>query len=225
MPRRARNIVEGLAYHVLNRANGRVRLFKKDADFAAFDELIAEAQERVPLRILGYVVMPNHWHFVVWPESRAGDQVSEFFRWLSVTHAQRWHAHYATAGTGHVYQGRFKSFPIESDEHLRTVLRYVERNPLRAGLVKRAEQWQWGSLWRRAADDADSRSLLSDPPVRLPKDWARYVNQAETDAELTALRESVRRGRPFGDASWQSKIVEQLGLEHTIRPRGRPFKK
>ncbi len=139
MPRRARSIVGGYAYHVLNRANGRLRLFKKPADFAAFERVIEEAHERVPLRILGYTLMGNHWHFVVWPRQRQHEQVSEFFRWLTVTHSQRWHAHHGTSGMGHVYQGRFKSFPIAEDEHLLAVLRYVERNPLRAGLVERAE--------------------------------------------------------------------------------------
>jgi putative transposase len=224
MPRRARSIIGGLVYHVLNRANGRLRLFKKDADFAAFENVLMQAHARLPLRILGYVVMSNHWHFVVWPESRNDRQVSEFFRWLTVTHTQRWHAHHATSGMGHVYQGRFKSFPVESDEHVRTVLRYVERNPLRAGLVRRAEQWRWGSLWRRTSGDAEARALLSDPPRGVPKDWTRYVNRAETEAELTALRESVRRARPFGEPAWQAKIARQLDLQHTFRSPGRPFK-
>ncbi|HEX9596688.1 MAG TPA: transposase, partial [Anaerolineales bacterium] len=136
MPRRARSIVGGYAYHVLNRANGRLRLFKKDADFAAFEQILLEAHQRVPLRILAYVLMGNHWHFVVWPRRGRHEEVSEFFRWLTVTHSQRFHAHHGTAGMGHVYQGRFKSFPIASDDHLTTVLRYVERNPLRAGLVR-----------------------------------------------------------------------------------------
>src|SRR3569623_757048 len=135
MPRRARSILGGYAYHVLNRANGRLRLFRKDADFAAFEEVLRQAQERLPLRILGYVVMSNHWHFVVWPKRDEGPLISEFFRWLTVTHTQRWHAHHGTSGMGHLYQGRFKSFPIAADEHLLTVLRYVERNALRAKLV------------------------------------------------------------------------------------------
>src|SRR6266496_5229747 len=127
MPRRARSIVGGYAYHVLNRANGRLRLFKKDGDFAAFEEVLAEAHERVPLRILAYAVLGNHWHFVVWPKRGHDDEVTAFFRWLTLTHSQRWHAHHGTAGMGHVYQGRFKSFPIAADEHFLTVLRYVER--------------------------------------------------------------------------------------------------
>jgi len=82
--------------------------------------------------------MPNHWHFLFWP--RKDGELSEVMRLLSVTHTQRWHAHRHTAGTGPVYQGRFKSFPVQSDEHFLTVARYVERNPVRTNLVLRAEQ-------------------------------------------------------------------------------------
>src|SRR5688500_10390713 len=115
MPRRARSLVGGYVYHVLHRAPGRPRLLRKAVYRAAFEEIIAEAFQRVPLRILGYVVMSNHWHFAVWPKQGQDAQVSEFFRWLTLTHSQRWHAHHGTAGMGHVYQGRFKSFPVEAD--------------------------------------------------------------------------------------------------------------
>ena len=159
-----RSILGGYAYHVLNRANGRLRLFKKDADFEAFEQVLAEAHEREPLRILGYTLMGNHWHFVVWPKQRRPQQVSDFFRWLSVTHSQRFHAHHGTAGMGHVYQGRFKSFPIATDKHLLTVLRYVERNPLRAGLVARAEDWRFGSLYRRTRGTAEEKEPADGEP-------------------------------------------------------------
>lgn len=224
MPRRARSIVGGYAYHVLNRANGRLRLFRKEADFAAFERLIAEAVERVPLRILGYTLMGNHWHFVVWPRQRQNEQVSEFFRWLTVTHSQRWHAHHGTAGMGHVYQGRFKSFPIAADDHLLAVLRYVERNPLRAGLVERAEKWRWGSLHRRVLGTPDERALLADSPVPLGRQWCEYVNEPQTEAELEAIRRCLTRGQPYGSDAWTTKVAHQLGLEHTFRPRGRPRK-
>ena len=224
MPRRARSIIGGYPYHVLNRANGRLRLFKKDADFAAFEQVLAEAHERVPLRILGYVLMGNHWHFVVWPRRGEDEQVSEFFRWLTVTHSQRWHAHHGTSGTGHVYQGRFKSFPIAADDYLLTVLRYVERNPLRAKLVRAAENWRWGSLYRRTQGTAEEKLLLSDSPVPLGRLWTQHVNQAQTEAEVESIRRSVVRGRPFGGDAWCQKVTRQLGLEHTTRPCGRPRK-
>jgi putative transposase len=209
---------------VLNRANGRLRLFKKDADFAAFEQVLSEAFERVPLRILGYTVMSNHWHFVVWPRQRQDGQVTDFFRWLTHTHTQRWHAHHGTAGMGHLYQGRFKSFPIAADEHLLAVLRYIERNPLRAGLVRQAEQWRWSSLYRRLQGTAEERALLADSPVKLGRLWCEYVNEPQTEAELAAIRRCLARGRPFGGDAWQAKVARQLDLEYTFRPRGRPKK-
>ncbi len=199
MPRTARKIVGGYAYHVLNRANGRLRLFRKEADFAAFEQIIAQAHDRVPLRILAYVVMGNHWHFVVWPRRGREDEVAGFFRWLSITHAQRWHAAHGTSGMGHVYQGRYKSFPVATDEHLLAVLRYVERNPLRAKLVKRAEAWQWGSLYRRTRGTPEERRLLTDSPVPLGSDWLRHVNRPQLrrrsggDRRKPAPRPTLRR--------------------------------
>lgn len=166
--------------------------------------------------------MPNHWHMVLWP--RAEGELTAFLRWLTHTHTMRWHAHYHTAGTGHLYQGRFKCFPVEADDHLYTVLRYVERNALRANLVKRAEDWRWSSLWRRSRKDLAQRAILTDWPVAEPADWVRRVNQAQTEAELTALRGAVMRGRPFGSELWARRTAKRLGLEYTLRPRGRPRK-
>jgi putative transposase len=197
-------------------------LFKKDADFAAFEQVLAEACERVPLRILGYTLMRNHWHFVVWPRRGGHTQVSDFFRWLTMTHAQRWHAQHRTAGSGHVYQGRFKSFPIAADEHLLAVLRYVERNPLRAGLVDRAEAWRWGSLYRRGQGAAGESGWLADPPVPLGRLWVEHVNRAVGERELAGIHRSVARGQPYGGDEWKERVTRRLGLEHTFRPRGRP---
>ncbi|MBN1911536.1 MAG: transposase, partial [Pirellulales bacterium] len=194
MPRRLRVASGGFAYHVLNRVVGRARIFRKERDFEAFEEVIAQAKERVPMRVLAWCVMPNHWHFVLWP--RGDNDLSEFMRWLTVTHTQRWHAAHHTSGTGPLYQGRFKSFPIQEDDHLLSVLRYVERNPLRANLVDRADEWRWSSLWHRA--DRNRAGLLDDGPVALPRRWRQHVESPQTEAELDALRCSVIRGVPFG---------------------------
>ena len=142
MRRRARSIQGGLVYHILNRANARTAIFGKEEDYAAFERVLEQAYARESLRILAYCVMPNHWHMVAWPKRGSDTQVCEFFGWLTVTHTQRWHAHYHTSGSGHLYQGRFKSFPVETNEHLDAVLCYVERNPVRANLVDRAEAWR-----------------------------------------------------------------------------------
>jgi putative transposase len=121
MPRQARAAPGGYVYHVLNRAVARLPLFEKDADFDAFERVMIAARAKHPIRLLAYCLMPNHWHFVLWPKT--DDEVTAFLRWLTHTHTQRWHSHFHTAGTGHLYQGRFKAFPIAEAEHLYTVLR------------------------------------------------------------------------------------------------------
>jgi putative transposase len=222
MPRRPRIAPGGLVYHVLNRAVARLALFEKPADYAAFERVLAEAMEKHPTRLLGYIVMPNHWHLVLWP--RKDGELSEFVRWLTHTHVMRWHAHFGTSGSGHLYQGRFKSFPIEADEHLYCVLRYVERNAKRANLVRRAEQWRWSSLWRRVHGGPLEQELLHRWPVPHPADWVAHVNRAQSEAELKAVRHAIRRGAPLGSPAWQLRTANKLGLEWTLRARGRPRK-
>jgi putative transposase len=207
-------------YHVLNRAVGRATLFEKTGDYFAFERVLEEARQQVPMRLLAFCVMPNHWHLVVWP---VGDgELSEYMRWLTVTHTQRWHAAHHTSGTGALYQGRFKSFPVQADEHFLTVCRYVERNALRANLVGSAEAWRWGSQWQRMARTPSV--TLDEWPVPPPRAWRVVVNRAQTEAELHALRRSVVRGAPFGDSEWQQRTAKALSLEATLRPQGRPRK-
>ncbi len=141
---------------------------------------------------------------------------------LTVTHVTRWQRHRRQVGYGHVYQGRFKSFPIGTDDHFYQVVRYVERNALRANLVQRAELWRWSSLWRRVCGTAEQRRLLSTWPLPCPRDWGKLVNRPQTEAELEAIRRSVTRGRPYGEGAWIEKCAERLGLDFTLRPRGRP---
>jgi REP-associated tyrosine transposase len=218
MPRTARASVGGMVYHVLNRGNGRAEVFHKDGDFAAFLDLMAAANERLPVRILGYALMPNHFHLVLWP--RADGDLSRWMQWLLTSHVRRYHRHYQSSG--HVWQGRFKAFPIERDEHLLTVLRYVERNPLRAKLVRTAEAWPWSSLsWRSGGKRPE---LLSDWPVACPRNWLARVNAVESEPDLAALHRSISRGAPFGNQRWSQRVAARLGLESSLRPRGRPKK-
>lgn len=208
-------------YHVLNRAVARAQIFERDGDYAAFERVLEEARARVPMRLLGYCVMPNHWHLVLWPQSDG--ELSEYMRWLTVTHTQRWHAAHRTSGTGALYQGRFKSFPIEEDGRLLTVCRYVERNALRANLVARAEMWRWSSLWQWSR--SERAVTLDNWPIPRPGGWLEFVNRVQTEKELQALRHSVVRGTPFGSPDWQQSTARHLGLESTLRPRGRPPKR
>ena len=155
----------------------------------------------------------------MWPHDDG--ELSRFIGWLTLTHTQRWHSAHGTTGCGHLYQGRFKSFPVEDDEHFLTVARYVERNALRAKLVRDAADWRWSSLARWLAG-GPARGLLTSWPVRRSPDWLAHVNSPQTEAEVAALQRSIQRGVPFGSPEWTDRTIAQLGLESTIRPRGRP---
>lgn len=222
MPRPLRTAPGGFVYHVLNRANGKRRIFHSDRDYLAFERVLAEVQARVPMRILAWCVMPNRWHLLLWP-LRDGE-LSDYMRLVTLTHTQRLHAYRASTGTGHVYQGRFKSFVVQNDTHFFSVSRYVEANALNGKLVQRAEDWRWGSLWRLRNGNSDTPPVLHQWPLTRPSDWLAYVNQAIEPREAEALRRSARRGCPYGDEAWAAATAEELGLESTLRARGRPAK-
>jgi putative transposase len=222
MPRRARQTPGGLIFHVLNRAVGRMRIFRKDADYAAFEKVLLQAHQRHPIRILAFCLMPNHFHLVVWPH-KDGD-LSTFMHWLTMTHTQRWRHARDLVGLGPLYQGRFKAFPIEQDHYLLTCLRYVERNPLRAGLVERAQDWVHSSLHVRLANQSPLMPVLHPWPIDLPHNYVDWINRPQTATEEEALRTCIRRNRPFGDPAWQTRMVNRLNLQSSIRPPHRPKK-
>ena len=222
MPRPPRTAPAGFIYHVLNRANGKRTIFENDRDYLAFERVLAEVQERIAMRILAWCVMPNHWHLLLWP--REDGDLSKYMRLVTLTHTQRRHAHRGSAGTGHLYQGRFKSFVVQSDAHFFAVARYVEANALSGNLVRRAEDWRWGSLWSTCGGETDMSPKIHAWPVPRPSDWLGYVNQAASPKETHALRRCARRGAPYGDEPWVAGIAEQFGLQSTLRPRGRPMK-
>ncbi len=213
MPRTARASVGGYCYHVLNRGNGRTTVFHKPDDYRAFLDMVAEAGLRTPMRVVAYCLMPNHFHLALWPQG--GGDLSRWMHWLLTTHVRRYLRHYRSSG--HIWQGRFKAFPIQDDDHLRVVLRYIERNPLRAGLVDRAEHWPWSSLSR-----ADGPPSLDPGPAPRGASWVEAVNAVMSESECAAIRESIRRDRPLGSEGWVLRTAEALGLQFSLRDRGRP---
>jgi putative transposase len=220
MPRIGRIAPDGVVHHVLNRGNARGTLFHNSNDYKHFLYLLAEAAERIEMRVLGFCLMRNHWHLVLWPHR--GSDLSAYMQWLTNAHVRHFQALNGTAGLGHLYQGRFKNFIIQDDRHLLTVLRYVEANALRARLVSRAEDWPWTSASCQLAPDG--RPLLSPWPVPRPRDWRVFLNELPAKEQLRRLRCSVTRGAPFGDDGWVKLTARQLGLVPTIQARGRPRK-
>jgi putative transposase len=223
MPRQRRADEAGMIYHALNRGNRRQVIFHKDEDYEAFIRVLAEALAKYAVEIFAFTLMPNHWHLVLRP-ARDG-QMGSFLRWVTATHTLRYHAHYHTRGYGHLYQARFKSFPVQSDEHFYVVCRYVERNPLRAKLVDSARMWRFGSLHRWNQANEPTPAVLSPWPIpRLPN-WNGRVDAALSAKELAELRTCVERGRPYGDEKWVEDVADRHSLWFTLRPVGRPRNK
>jgi putative transposase len=220
MPRTARIAPGGVIYHVLNRGVGRMKLFRSDKDYAAFLQCLLDTLKVHPIRILAFCIMPNHWHLVLWP--RDDGELARFMLRLTITHVRRWVEFRQRVGGGHVYQGRYKSFPAEADEHLANLLRYVERNALRCGLVNKAQDWPWSSLGQGQLPPA-LRIPLSPWPIERRGDWLRWVNRAETAAELESLRRCIRQSRPYGSERWMRNIAPKLGWREPRKP-GRPRK-
>jgi len=220
MSRPERIALGGYVYHVLNRANGRLRIFRREDDFLAFEKILADAVAMFSMRLCGYCILGNHWHLLLWP--RGDGDLPVFMRWVSLTHVQRYHTSHATIGIGHLYQGRYKSFPVQGDLHYLRVLRYIESNPLRAGLVSEADQWPWSSYAVRRG--RESAVALTLGPVELPSHWARLVHETLQPADVAAIGNSARRGSPLGDARWVAATAQRLRLQSTMRPRGRPRK-
>jgi putative transposase len=223
MPRVARVAPGGMVFHVLNRGNDRRELFDDHGDYEAFLRVLHQTRERIEVRILAYCLMPNHWRLLLWPAEDGG--LGAFMQRLTTTHERRWHLHRDSVGRWHLYQGTYKAFPVQEDGHFYAVARYIERNPLRACLVKQAQDWRWGSLAQRMNQQNVLKApQLSTWPIARPKNWPALVNKPQTDGETEAIRLSVSRGRPFGADKWQATTAKRLGLEFTLHPRGRPRK-
>jgi putative transposase len=154
-----------------------MEVFHKREDYEAFLELLALAKARHGVKMFAFCVMPNHFHLVLEPSTQMA--LSQFMQWLLTSHVRRYHRHYH--GSGHVWQGRFKSFPIQRDEHLLVLLRYVLQNPVRAGLVKSLGEWAWSSI---------QRADLTDPcPVDAQAEWRGVIEEPLPFNALEIVRE------------------------------------
>ena len=226
MPRPLRPVADGLVYHVINRGNNRQPVFHSEGDYLAFLKSLTDLKVRKPFALYGYCLMGNHVHLLLRP--REGS-VSRIVQSLLVSHTQRYHRFHGSSG--HVWQGRFKSPVVQDDDHLLAVLRYIEANPLRAGMVERAGEYPWSSFSCHGEGRVDA---LLDPVVAYEalaasaslrqRRWSAYVHQTPDEAQLAAIRRSNETGLPYGRQRWVDRLCRQLKLDLTIRPRGRPRK-
>ena len=224
MPRPLRPVDVGLIYHVINRGNNRQDVFHKPEDFRAFLKAMGDLKERKPFELFGYCLLSNHFHLLIRPR---GESISRIMQSLLVSHTQRYHKHHRSGG--HVWQGRFKSPVIQDDQHLLTVLRYIEANPVRAKIVRRAEDWPWSSYPVHGLGQADelvdplvTYDQLSPYPRVRQRQWSAMVHEPLEDKEADLIRRSSATGLPYGTPSWVKRLEKKLDLDLTIRPRGRP---
>jgi REP-associated tyrosine transposase len=226
MPRPLRPVADRLIYHVINRGNNRQAVFRKAGDFQAFLDSLSALKDRKPFDLFGYCLLNNHFHLLIRPIETT---ISRLVQSLLVSHTHRYHKHYCSSG--HVWQGRFKSPVIQDDEHVLTVLRYIEANPLRAGIVADASEYPWSSYRAHGRGDANALlsplvtyEQLSPTPAARQRKWREKVHRPMKEAATAAVRRSVETGLPYGNPQWVTRLADKLDLDLTIRPRGRPPK-
>jgi putative transposase len=223
MPRIARGHLEQGFFHVLNRGNHRQTLFHAPGEYGEFLELLTLSLSKFKVNLWGYCLMGNHWHMVVGVGQMS--HLSRWMHWLGNKHVRTVHRRTSSLGGGHIYQGRYKSFPIQDEVYLYQVLLYVEANPLRARLVARAQDWPWSSLSQAPVYNGlveIQRPRLA--PWDRGEPWRSEVNQPLPPADLDTMRQSVVRGTPFGRSQWIDNLAKTAGMNSTVQPRGRPRK-
>jgi putative transposase len=220
MPRLARVDVGNEIYHVINRAVGRTQIYKAPSDYQMFLDCMKEVKALTDMRILAYIIMPNHWHLVLWPQE--DKDLSKFMHLLTNRHTRNVHVRTKTIGHGPLYQGRYKSFIVDSDNYLKTLIKYVEQNPVRANLVNKCQDWRWGSAYVRTKGTNEQKKLLNEGPVPLPQPYVTWINSVEKEDQIKTIRYSINKGVPYGRETWVDMMIDKYNLETTKRGVGRP---
>ncbi|PHR53871.1 MAG: transposase [Arcobacter sp.] len=217
MPRVARALADDQIYHIINRGNRREKIFHDEYDFTKILELFSKAKDRFRIKIYAYCLMDNHYHLVLYTEY--GKSLSECMQWIGTSYVRYYNKRYKTSG--HLWQGRYKSFIVQKESYFISLIKYVEANPLRANIVKDASEYKYSSLIQR---DRKEQNLLDALPVEIPSNWIDFVNDVEKESDIEIIRNSINRQAPLGEQGWQEIMCERYGIESSIRARGRPKK-
>ncbi len=225
MPRLPRIVAGNNVYHIVNRAIGKLSIFNSFDDFNLFISCVKEAQLKLDMRILAYCIMPNHWHLLLYPKNDS--DISLFMHQLTNAHTRKFHLKTQTVGTGPLYQGRYFSSLVNTDNYVLAVIKYIEQNPLRARLVLRVEDWQWSSARLRLTNINPHAPIITDAPISLPSNYHEWVNILENDVNEN-VRKSIQKGIPFGSDVWvenmrfmQKRTVEErrkVKVIHSLVP-------
>ena len=219
MARLARLVIPGLPHHITQRGNRRQQTFFNDGDYAAYVELMAQWCRDEGVEIWSYCLMPNHIHLIAVPSSQEGLRraIGEAHRRYTrrINFRQKWR--------GYLWQGRFASFVMD-EPHLLAAARYIELNPVRAGLVAKAENWPWSSARAHLAG-RDDQLVKVAPLLTMIPDWCAFLNSAMPEEELRDIRQHSRTGRPLGDETFLDRLEGMVGRLLKPQKRGRKPKK
>lgn len=218
MPRIARGLADNQIYHIINRGNRREAVFHDNYDYEKFLKLLIESKEKYAVKIYAYCLMPNHFHLVIY--TKYADSLSQAMHWISSSYVRYYNKRYNISG--HLWQGRYKSFIVQEDSYLLVLLKYVEANPKRARIVKDCIDYKYSSANNRIKNN---ENLITDEvPILLPDDWYTYINSDEKITDIESIRNCINRQAPLGDKNWKYMVSKKYNLESTINPRGRPKK-
>lgn len=215
MPRIARGLADNQIYHIINRGNRRETVFHDNNDYERFLKLLIEAKDKYNIEIYAYCLMPNHFHLVIY--TKYADSLSQM-HWISSSYVRYYNKRYNISG--HLWQGRYKSFIVQEDTYLLVLLKYVEANPKRARIVKDCCEYRYSSARNRVENKEDL--IISKPPIELPNNWYSYINSQEKDIDTQSIRNCINRQSPLGDENWKYMVAKKYNLESTLNPRGRP---
>jgi putative transposase len=210
MPRIARGLAGGEIYHVINRGNRRTEVFHNIKDYEKFIELMEVAKKMTNVKLYSFVLMPNHFHFIIEPNE--AEDLSKYMQWLLTSYVRYYNKTYKTSG--HLWQGRYKSFIVQRDNYFLTLLNYVEQNPQRAKLKQ----------WKFVSSNTQFNDFLDKLPIELPKDWEEIKKEVLSKTKKEKIVNSIQRQSPYGDDAWVIKIAQEYDIVSTINPRGRPKK-
>lgn len=221
MPRIARVIEIGMPHHVTQRGNYRQKVFKKKEDFQKYISWINEYSQKYGLKILSYCLMNNHVHFIVVPTEK--ESMATTFNLTHMRYAQ--HINRKRKESGHLWQGRFYS-SILDEEHLLEAVRYVERNPVRAKMVKKAWEWEWSSAKEHVGEGTCEIKLNDNEYLKgaIKGKWKEYLTESDEEKYIVELRRRTKMGRPFVGENLLKQLEKKFKMRLEALAWGRPKK-